>query len=303
MKYSLILALFIALQGCGSSSSSDSSGGQSSSDLLKLSDVTMETPSGIQFNNQANSSTSAKMINKLKSVYQKFNKRSDDGIYTCDIGGTLQQTTDDNNVTWKYSSCINYNSQSSKYEYIDGIMEYGNYEGYPFIKFTKYSMVPDYENSPNTGNYYEDILAMYKNKTASDPSNGVYLTGSGAEVTDNQITNSYEYKDMLFMQKNRNSFYIDGSYKFKIGSCDTVESLYKMNDNTWLTTNPNNPDYIDSGTIYVNGVKYVFNGDKVTITKNSKTNTFTQQEFIKANRDKYYGQSCSTKYSKTIDLY
>jgi len=75
--------------------------------------------------------------------------------------------------------------------------------------------------------------------------------------------------------------------------CYTEEHQYKTENSDWLVEDTLNSKNWSSGTLYIDNVKYVYDGESVTVTKNNQQKIFTQQEL----RDEYNKNKAQTECS------
>jgi len=102
------------------------------------------------------------------------------------------------------------------------------------------------------------------------------------------------YNFTLKYNNNKKASYFDGRYYYKSG-CFNEDHTFKTDNNHWTVENSTNSNYYSSGVLTVDNIKYIYSGTDVTVTKDNKTKTFTQQEFIDElnNKKNSSNSSCS----------
>jgi hypothetical protein len=273
---SLVLSyIFI---GCGSSGESDLT---KIKEVLKLSDIVFAKPQKINFQN--------KMRNKLLKINALQEKVE---ISSCGISGTIDiEELSDGTVTILYKDCINYSSKTELSEYYNGKVQ-TNAKGNQIL-FDGLTEILDYENYPKTSTYYDNINIFY---SLVDSIEDIKINGKLDVYEHGDVVEKISYSDFTIKTNLMNrSYYMAGYFSDKT-RCYAEEHLYKTENSEWLVEDTLNSRNWSSGTLYIDNVKYVYDGESVTVTKNNQQKIFTQQELrdeYNKNRDK---TDCFTSY-------
>lgn len=273
---SLVLSyIFI---GCGSSGKLDM---MKTKEVLILSDIVFAKPKKINFQN--------KMRNKVLKI-NALQEKVETSV--CGISGTVDiEELSDGTLTILYSDCVNYSSKTELSEYYNGKIQ-TNAKGNQ-ISFYGLKEILDYENYPKTSTYYDNINISY---SSEDGIEDIKINGKLDIYEDGDVVEKMSYSDFTMKTNLINrSYYMAGYFSDKT-RCYFEEHLYKTENNDWLVEDSLNSENWSSGTLYIDNVKYVYNGESVTVTKNNQQKTFTQQELrdeYNKNRDK---TDCSTSY-------
>ena len=278
----LISGVFII--GCGSGDSKDSPKKESVDNVLKLSDVVYNAPQDIDFKNK----TTMQLKRKVALMKQRFGSMQKAEVYACSESGTVStETFADNSQYMATDNCLNYDSNTGKYEYMNGKIE-ASADGNT-ITITQFTDIPDAENSPATGTYMDGKVTYYTDGNIEES----YLDISMQTYTNDILQEDLKfYNFTLKYDNNKKASSFDGRYYYKSG-CFNEDHTFKTDNNHWLVENSTNSDYYSSGVLTVDNIKYVYSGTDVTVTKDNKTKTFTQQELIdELNKERNSGSSC-----------
>ncbi len=198
--------------------------------------------------------------------------------YPCSNGGTWKmngdQTETSADVTYTYDKCAE---------------DYGTMDGVEKWKF-------DTVDSKLVGSF-EDLA--FNEKTTDEETTSNYkstftMVMSGEELssyagtTDGKI----EYKDAndsgemgykaFKMSFDDQGIYLDGEFSIKTARYSCVNGVYEIKTLDPLFEDPNNDEYMSSGTVEINGVKYEMNSDHtMTVTfADGKTETVNQDDNV-----------------------
>jgi hypothetical protein len=282
---SIMLVSGIFIIGCGSGGSDSSNKKESVDNVLKLSDVVYNAPQDIDFKNK----TTMQLKRQVSLMKQQFGgsmQKAD--IYACSESGTMStETFADNSQYIATDNCLNYDSDTGKYEYMNGKLELsadGN-----TLTITQLTDIPDAENYPTTGTYMDGKVIYYVNGDIEES----YLDISMQTYNNNILKEDIKFDNFTLKYDNfKQASYFDGRYYYKSG-CFQEDHTFKTDSNNWLVENSTNSNYYSSGILTVDNIKYVYSGVDVTITKDNITKTFTQQEFIdELNKEHSSDSSC-----------
>jgi hypothetical protein len=288
----VMVSLFI---GCGSSDKGGSSepvknnnannngSNSEASELLGKARSVNGASTEMTFRNRAGTRSASKMHQKLyKSSLQV-------GIYPCSESGTFEVTiTEKEDTLISYSDCIYI--EKNKYIYEDGIIGYGNSENPTKYVLIDYLLIPDSKNYPQTGEYTKELFIAFYTKGNEEMS---YIDGEMAFYDKGDIVEKLAYSNFFYKENTQTkAFYVEGgaSDTFK---CFAENYTYKTSEESWLVPHDTNPDYYKSGSININGMTYTYNGDKVTLSENGKTATFTQKEVLESFEETSTKTDCS----------
>jgi hypothetical protein len=131
-----------------------------------------------------------------------------------------------------------------------------------------------------------------------------YTNGDLSYFEEGKRVESLEYKDLIYLEnKATKTYLINGTVKDTF-ECFSENYIYEMdmeNIDTWLVKNDSNSDYWKSGTITINGLKYVYEGENVTLSKNEETETYPQQEILENFNEVSTKSDCLSKNKLFID--
>lgn len=266
---SLILSyIFI---GCGSNGKSDLT---KIEEVLKLSDVVFARPQKINFQNKMHSR--ALKINALQKKVE---------ISSCSISGIVDiEELSDGSLVVLYDECVNSNIKTGLSEYYNGKVQ-TNAKGNQIL-FDDLTEILDYENYPKTSTYYDTIKIIY---SSVDSIEDIKINGKLDIYEDGEIVEEMGYFDFNIKTNLVNgSYYMAGVFLDKT-KCYFEKHLYDTKNSDWLVEDSNNSKNLNSGTLYVDDIRYVYDGESVTVTKNNQEKIFTQQELrdeYNKNRDK-----------------
>ena len=287
---SIGLAIFL-FSGCGGGGGSDTTKKVTVDEALKIGDVVFSAPQDIDFNNKVKRPIMKRQKRVLKLNGQYMQKES---AY-CDISGTYEadESYDGTGGILVFHDCIAYNKETGLIEYYNGTMtiktikEMENEVEYE-MGLNDYTEILDYYNNSGTKTYYEKMSFYYhakgNNLLDNEGSDVIFeemkIDGEEEDYKDGYLYERMKFTDFTFKNKAyEKAWYYSGSFYDKAG-CFSEGHDYKTDDKDWLIESSVNPDYFESGTLYVDNIKYVYHGDKVTVTKDGKTGTFTQQELL-----------------------
>ena len=290
MKKRLVLSLILAsllIGGCGSGDSKKSDKKQTIENLLKIGDVVFNAPRNINFNNKTRMPTK-----RAKKLYKKILKENSDipnETTACDINGTFSYEQQiDGSIIGIYNNCIVYNNETGLYEYTHGTMTISaDLENFAFYN---YSYMPDYYNNYGTGDYYEDIkMSIHSENNITD----IKIDGIYKEYKDNKPLETMVFNNLIIKENNQtNAFYFKGGFSDRI-RCFNENHIYETDNNDWLVPSSTNPDYYQSGTLFVDATQYRYHGDMVTVRKGEKVGEFRQQDLIDELNKKRNGEDCN----------
>ena len=294
---SKILVITSLFMGCNSSDNSDSEPVKNA-----LTPESTATPTVTPTPKPTNNNDAFRLLNKARSVHRadtgiKFDNKkatnsaskmqrksnNESETYNCGVSGTFTLTLKDNLTIIENSDCIYV--EENKYIYENGVMAYANNNTTYF--YTDYTFIPDYENYPGTGVYYKELGIGFSSENNLD---AYYFNGTIDSYEQGNVVQKSHYYDFYYAEDIRTHyFYISGktSDTFKCFSEDYTYETLEI-----LIPHDSNPDYYKSGTIVINGMKYVYNGDKVTLSENGETATFLQQEVLEYFEEETSGDSC-----------
>ena len=203
--------------------------------------------------------------------------------YDCAVSGTFTVvTTEDGTTVTQNIDCTYYWEKKMIYE--NGYTSTRTYEDIETFYFYQYTYISDYENYPGTGEYYEDFGIAYNTE-------GSYIDGTIDSYEEGTvIEKQHYYKFFYFENMQTHALSLEGRFSdtFK---CFAEDYTYKTLEE--LVPHDSNPDYYKSGTIIINGMKYVYHGDEVTLSENGETGTFSQQEVLDYFEEETSNDSCS----------
>lgn len=264
MKKRLILSLIIPLitiLGCGSGSD-DNDEKKSVDTVLKLGDVAYKAPQGIDFKNKTN------MQFKPEKYVANFQKLEE---VNCGYSGTASYEENSEEMVLTYNKCIEYNNDTGYYEYYNGVLTAST--DYSRIEFKKYDFVPDAYNYPNTGTYMDLKLQSSTNGSVSE----VYLDGEFEEYANGSTTTETNFFKLTLKENSSTGGVLyTGGFSFKDG-CFSENHTYKVDETDWLIQDKNGEDLV-SGTLYVDNLKYVYQGSMVTVYDGNRQGTFSQSD-------------------------
>jgi len=272
MFSTVILISGIFVIGCGSGEDTKDSPPKSDVDnVLKLSEVVYNAPRDIDFNNK----TRMQLKRKVVLMKQRFGSMQKVEVEACSESGTFSyEIFADNSEYYSYDNCIDYDSDTDKYEYMHGSIKVSA-DGNTMI-ITQFTDIPDAENDSSTGTYTDGTIIDYTDGNIEES----YLDASIQTYNNDILEEDMEFYNFTFKYDNlRKASYFDGRYYYKSG-CLKEDYTFETDNNNWLVENSINSDYYSSGTVTVDNIKYVYSGTDVTVTKDNKTRTFTQQELI-----------------------
>jgi hypothetical protein len=219
------------------------------------------------FDNKKGTSSTFKMQQLHKS-------NSEPETYACGVSGTFTITTTEEGYTFMdHSECIYY--EENKYVYEHGTIGYGNTVNPTTYIYVEYTYIPDYENNPGTGDYYQELGMAYSSIGTMESS---FFNGTMDIYEQGNIVEKLRYYEFGYSEDiQTHDFYIQGrtTDTFK---CFTEDYTYETLE--ILVPHDSNPDYYKAGVIVINGMKYVYHGDKVTLSENGETGTFLQKEVL-----------------------
>ena len=130
------------------------------------------------------------------------------------------------------------------------------------------------------------------------------LNGEANFITDGKnIDETYEYKDYFYASSDTN-VHIEGGETI-ITPCGRISNFYADYNNqfNFLTKHDTISRYYKSGTIVVNGLKYDYKGEEVTLSKNAQEETVSQASIL-AEEDTVNNCSQKTEFSyEKIDIH
>ena len=284
MFSTVILISGIFVIGCGSGDSKDSPKKESVDNVLKISEVVYNAPQDIDFKNKTRMQLK-QQVNLMKTHFNSMQKAE---VASCSDSGTISVETLADNSQYMYAdNCIDYDSDTDKYEYMDGGIKVSA-DGNTMI-ITQFTDIPDAENYPKTGTYMDGEMTYYTDGNIEE----YYLDISMQTYNNAILEEDMKFYNFTLKYDNlRKASYFDGKYYYKSG-CFQEDHTFKTDNNNWLVENSSNSNYYSSGTVTVDNIKYVYSGTDVTVTKDNKTRTFTQQELIdELDKERSSGSSC-----------
>ncbi len=314
--FSLVVSSMILI-GCGGDSNSKDEDSKESVDaVLTKSEAATGVPSGIDFNNK----TSLRLKQKRKSSKLfKLNKKirmiQKEELYSCSETGTTSIDTaafimSKSGMLVISKDCLHYNTDTKLYEYNDGTFFTSDDE--TVAVSTNYTYIPDYVNYPNNGTksnltvkmnssngieeifmdgleeeYINDILIKkeaYSNLTIKLESNNnmekIFGNGEMEEYEKGVIDEKIRFNNLLMIEnKNKKTWFFEGGFGYESG-CFSEYHVYNTKDNDWLVESKENSNEWSSGTLYIDNAEYDYDNLDVTVTKQGKKGTFTQQELL-----------------------
>jgi hypothetical protein len=281
--FGLVLFLFGGCGG-GSNNSGDTSKKESLNSELKVEDVIFSPPKDIDFDNKT------RMKMKREKIFSKLEgNHIQKMVESCSVSGTYEVSQDYNGLyRVVYNDCIDYDELLDVVSYYNGkvsISEDGEH-----YHLYNYREIPDYYNAMGDGTYYKDVSIYYHDDYSFAE---IRIDGEIDEYRNEYIYEKMDYKDIVLKNnKVENSWYISGGFSDEV-NCFKDSHEYRTDDRDWLIESSVEPNYLESGTLYVDNIKYVYHGDKVTVTKDGKSKTFTQQELLDALDKKRNESNCS----------
>ena len=300
----MLLTIAIALGssmfiGCGSSSDNGGTKTMSSlkSDISKL----PSEPGQIQHNNASNASNvknkMQQKIRKAKKERQSMEKGED--IKSCGKNGTIETIWYSDALDFVFNECIDEKTyQNGTYTYY-----FENENGFSTSLFSNFTYIEDIEDNPSSKITMRklELTDNYSNKENNVNREISYMDGDMTSHLNGEKVEYNEYMNFVFLEdKNSKSFYVNGTTKI-VSKCYSSTDTYTMDDkdaSTWLVDHDTNENYLKSGTITINGLKYVFHDEDVTLSKDGKTETITQDEMIEVMEGSSTENGCSV--SKAI---
>jgi len=283
MKKILILSSMVSLLilGCGSGGDSNDKKTTTSIDgALKIGDVAYTTPTGINFGNKMRTN-----LSKTHRAYKSSIFNSKETVNSCSESGTVSLEEGSTETSIVFKDCINYNEETYIYEYYDGTLSVStNGES---IVAKEYFYIPNIEN-PHTGSYMNLSLNAKENKNIITTS----IDGRMKEFKDNEIIEDATFDELIMKNdSSNNALYLDGKYTYKAGC---INESYTFKTYQWLIPNNTNPNEYTSGIITVNGMKYTYEDDRVTVNYQNKVGEFSQQELNEEVEKEKDSQECGT---------
>jgi len=284
MFSTVILISGIFVIGCGSEDRKDSPKKESVDNVLKISEVVYNAPQDIDFKNKTRMQLK-QQVNLMKTHFNSMQKAE---VEACSDSGTISVETLADNSQYIYAdNCIDYDSDTDKYEYMDGGIKVSA-DGNTMI-ITQFTDIPDVENYPKTGTYMDGKMTYYTDGNIEE----YYLDISMKTYNNAILEEDMKFYNFTLKYNNlRKASYFDGRYYYKSG-CFQEDHTFETDNNNWLIENSSNSNYYSFGTITVDNIKYVYSGTDVTVTKDNKTRTFTQQELIdELDKERSSSSSC-----------
>ena len=276
----LVLATLIFV-GCGSSDKKDSNSDDTVVDSL------LAKAGSVKSNNVAQRFSNNSQRNSTSKVQRKSEK---DGVYACDVSGTEErQTTEEGDLIKYFEACIDVDLDDGRKYFQDGIMAIGSDSDTEVYYFREYTYIADIEKSNDTGYYNNELVVGF---ATSAQAKVYYLNGDESYVENGQIKENFLYRDFIYGENSETTdFRVSGEYEYK-SKCFSEKYSYETLKN--LIPSTDKPDYYESGTIIVNGIKYVYDNNKVTLSKDGKSETFIQQELLDHQKEVTGDTSCSS---------
>jgi hypothetical protein len=293
MKKLLILSLIlpsIFLIGCGSGSSDKK---QSIEATVDKGDVAANRPAFNNFSNQTSQNFlgSGKRHKKIYNKISKIDNQIRKNTIACEKGSYDWERKSDGAISLFYHNCINLNSDTKLYEYYNGtVTRSGDKEHFTLYKYSEILDVATFQR----GTYYKDIKLYTHNENNIEETK---IDGTMEMMELHQDGNHKVLETMTFsnlLMKNntsKKSWFFKGGLYYKVG-CYTQNHIYETKKDSWLIENSSNKDYWSSGVLYIDSMRYAYNGDKVTVTKGDAKGTFTQQELIDEVNNKIKSTKC-----------
>jgi len=298
MSISTLLFIGCGSSGGGGSSSSNpntnnnnptdnNDNGNTASELLTKGRVVNGASQGMAFRNRSGTTSASKMYLKLK------NSKVESGIFSCGISGTITISKNETSQTDEMQQCIYYDEATKKTVSENGTAIYGEKDNLKISLYQNYLYIPDYENKPQFGFYYNEFGIVFVEENKEE---GIYINGDKGIVENLKIVELLEYKDFFYFEKQRNSsFYLQGSFKNTF-TCFSETNTFQTDENNWLVPHDTNDDYLKSGTITINDLKYVYKGENVTLSQNGKTEIFVQSEVLESFAETSGKRDCSNQH-------
>jgi len=296
---SIATLLFI---GCGSSGGGSSSkpnennnannnnnnnndNGNTASGLLTKARVVNGSSRGLNFRNKSNTKSPTKMHQKLKNA----KVGSEESL--CGISGTITETKlDETSFLQKFNQCVYYDS-NQKMAFEDGYLGFQVEKNSMILIYQQYKSIPDYKNKPRDGEYYTQLGVYFADE---EETKGFYIDGDINIFKNNSIIEVLKYEKFYYLTDNNNALYVQGVVTDTF-ECFTEKSTFKTDEKNWLITHESNEDYFKSGTITINGLKYVYKGENVTLSQNGETETFAQSDVLESFAETSERDDCSNQ--------
>ena len=237
-----VTSLFI---GCGGSSS-DKGGTTTVLDLKGESTALAPNPR-VGFENISNTGTTPKMQQKS------------DGVEQCS-SGTKETKNYTNAYDIIYKDCKEDGvSQNGTYTYY-----YPDEDGFSSEAYVDFTYIDNYRDYPDSKIEVKELL--FSGGKLEYVGNVEYTNGDLSFYKEGKRIEYLEYKNLIYAEnKETKTYVIKGAVK-DVFECFSQNYIYEMNlenMDTWLVENDNNPDFWKSGTITINGLKYVYEGESV----------------------------------------
>jgi hypothetical protein len=263
--------------------SNNNTNGNSVGSLRSKAQRVKSAQTGLTFRNRSNSNSASKMQYKTSKI-----EKGSNGVVPCKVSGTLQTEEEGTEISTKYNLCVY--PYKGKYVLEDGSVYSIFRDDITLIQYQKYSYIPDYENRPETGEYYTELLmGLSTTREASQ----FYVDGELFIIEQDSVVEHTSYKKLHYKENlSNNSWHIKGSF-FDEFKCFSEDYTYETSDTDWLVPHPTKKDYYTSGTIEINGMKYVYKGDNVTLSQDGERETFTQKEILEYADEITSEDSCS----------
>lgn len=299
---SLILPCIIFI-GCGSDGGSNSESDlteptsepkseiKSVDEVLKLSDVIYGAPQEIDFQNKTR--MRLKRHKEIRNKLVKINSLQEKSeTSSCSISGTVNtEILSNGSLTIIYDKCINNNVKTGLSSYYNGKLQ-TNSKGNQ-ISFYGLTEILDYENYPQMSTYYDDIKMTFsvENDIEDIKINGKLDIHEHGDVVERMNYSEFTIKNNLINK----SYYMAGNFSDKM-RCHAEEHKYQTKNNDWLVEDITDSKKISSGTLHVDDLKYNYQKENVTVTKNNQQGTFIQQELIDGHNENKAQTECATSY-------
>jgi len=281
MKKILIISSIVSLLilGCGSGSSNGDSENKKSIDgALKIGDVVYSAPTGVNFKN--------KMRTTLNKTTHKTFKNFKTEVEDCLDGGTARVEESGTDYSITFNECIEYNEETALYEYYHGMISESN-NGETLVT-KEYWYIPNIDEF-YTGSYMDLVMDFHENGNILETK----MHGDMVEFVNDNITEDSTFNNLVIKEdSSNNSIYLSGSYTYKAGC---INESYSFDTSEWLVINSNNEDEYISGKIIVNGMTYIYNGDRVTVKYQGKEGDFSQRELNEAIENQENSTECGTR--------
>ena len=275
IKTCTLSSLLIILVNCGGNSDSSSVSTPDSIEQ-KGQRVQVQTTS-IPFGQASSQGSTQKMQGKV-------NQKLESGFeYNCTVSGTFYYETgikddgtfyegfDNSKCRWKPEKNGNIIEENgiSIYTYKD------NEFGYIYKDYTEYIDAGSDKTKYNKNIYYSYSSLEVAGST-EDNILVYFLNGEAKYINNGNLEETYSYKKYGFASI-ENLVHIEGKETIKT-PCSTVSNFYENYNNEFniLTKHNTKPDYYESGIIVINGFKYDYDGEYVTISKGDKVETINQ---------------------------